>query len=514
MNHEQDAEDSGGKAGLPLPEISPHAKTLTSGDTTVCALTGGQGPPLPAAGERLGPYLLMSELAQGGMGVVYRAYDPRLRRTVALKLVRPELSAEIRKRFIEEAQVTAQLQHPVIIPVLEVGESEGRVFYTMPLVRGRALDELLAESGPADRFRLLQVFATICRAVAFAHERGVLHRDLKPQNVMVGVHGQVYVVDWGLAMLIEPLPSEADSNQQGLLARPGPSEETRRLERVYLPAELRAESQGEVVGTPIYMAPEQAEGDLKALGPAADVYCLGGILYQILTGLTPRRGSVSEVIRELTQGRPIAPPRSVNGTISPALDALCARALEPDPRLRISRAAELADAVEAFLEGRDLASLEGGDQEFLASYSAQEFRRPSVTVDVALVRRDARGWEVVLYRRPRPPQEGAWAIPGTFVELEDDLSLTAQRVLRERLGSPRTTLIEQLRTFGAPQRDPRTRVITVLYLARLKQLDERPELPAGCAWVPLKGAAAALAEGLAFDHERLLACVSGALARA
>lgn len=492
----------------PLPEISPEGKTLTAGDTTLSASHGAHGPPLPEAGERLGPYLLMNEIGQGGMGVVYRAYDPRLRRTVALKLVRPELSPEVRTRFIEEAQVTAQLQHPVIIPVLEVGECEGRVFYTMPLVRGRALDEILAEAGPSDRFRLLQVFATICRAVGFAHERGVLHRDLKPQNVMVGVHGQVYVLDWGLAMLIDPQPSEEAAS-----AAASSTQETRRLDRVYLPAELRAETEGEVVGTPIYMAPEQADGDLKLLSPASDVYCLGGILYQILTGLTPRRGSVSQVIRELTQGSPVPRPRSVNGTISPALDALCARALEPQPSLRLARALKLADAVEAFLEGRDLGLREGDDREFLASYSAQEFRRPSVTVDVALVRKGQTGWEVVLYRRPRPPQEGTWALPGSFVELEEDLTETAQRVLRERLASPRTTLIEQLRTFGTPQRDPRTRVITILYLARLKRLDELPQLPEGSAWVPLQGVAAACPEGLAFDHERLLACVRGALAR-
>ena len=126
------------------------------------------GPPLPAAGERLGDYLLLKEIGQGGMGVVFRAYDPRLRRSVALKVVRPQLSPENRARFIEEAQVTSQLQHPVIIPVHEVGEIDERVYYTMPLVRGRGLDEVLAEAGPGEQFQLLQIFARVARAVAFA----------------------------------------------------------------------------------------------------------------------------------------------------------------------------------------------------------------------------------------------------------------------------------------------------------------------------------------------------------
>ena len=469
---------------------------------TKAALTG---PPLPEAGQRLGPYLLMNELGQGGMGVVFRAYDPRLRRSVALKVVRPELSRESRARFVEEAQVTAQLQHPVIIPVHEVGEVEGRVYYTMPLVRGRAFDEILASAGSGETFRNLQIFARVCRAVAFAHERGVLHRDLKPENVMVGVHGQVYVLDWGLAML---LPAGSDETS-GLPDR-GPLSEadTQRLERVYLPESLRAEQAGEVVGTPIYMAPEQADGDLALLGPQTDVYCLGGILYRILTGKYARGGTVSEVIRDLTRGREVSPPRSLDGRVSPILDALCMRALAVDPQERLASAAELADRVEAFLEGRTLAPSSDGDAEFLVTYSAQGFRRPSVTVDVALVREGPSGWQVALYQRTRPPQEGAWALPGSFLDLEESLPATVDRVLRERLGGPATAAPVQLQTFGAPQRDPRTRVITILYLARLSG---EAELPPSCSWFPLPGLAEAVPEGLAFDHAELARAVYEAL---
>jgi serine/threonine protein kinase len=490
------------------PEPAPPGDPAALADTVAHEpTTTPKGPPLPEAGQRLGPYLLLNELGQGGMGVVFRAYDPRLRRSVALKVVRPELSRESRARFLEEAQVTAQLQHPVIIPVHEVGEVESRVYYTMPLVRGRAFDELLAESGPSERFRNLQIFARVCRAVEFAHERGVLHRDLKPENVMVGEHGQVYVLDWGLAMLMPPSSGETSGlpEDQGELSEA----DTRRLERVYVPETLRVEQQGEVVGTPLYMAPEQADGDLSQLGPQTDVYCLGGILFRILTNAYPRGGTVSEVIRDLTRGREVAPPRSIDGRVSPVLDALCMRALAVDPEQRLASAAELADRVEAFTEGRTLAPSSDDDAEFLVAYSAQGFRRPSVTIDVALVREGPSGIQLALYKRTRPPQEGAWALPGSFLDLEESLPAAVDRVLRERLGAPRTRSLIQLQTFGSPHRDPRTRVITVLYLAHL---DGEVELPEGCAWFPLAGVFEGVSGGLAFDHAELVESVRESLA--
>lgn len=490
----------------PLDALQPQDVPAALADTVTHEPKAAHaGPPLPEAGERLGPYLLLNEIGQGGMGVVFRAYDPRLRRSVALKVVRPELSRESRARFVEEAQVTAQLQHPVIIPVHEVGEVESRVYYTMPLVRGRAFDEILAADGASEPFRNLQIFARVCRAVAFAHERGVLHRDLKPENVMVGEHGQVYVLDWGLAMLLP-----AGSGESSALPGQGPLSEadTQRLERVCLPDAVRCEKPGEVVGTPIYMAPEQADGDLSQLGPQTDVYCLGGILFRILTGSYPRAGTVSEVIRDLTRGREVAPPRSLNGQVSPILDDLCRRALKADPGERLASAEELADRVEAFLEGRTLASGSDDDAEFLVAYSARGFRRPSVTIDVALVREGPAGAQIALYQRTRPPQEGAWALPGSFLDLEESLPAAVDRVLRERLGQPQTHSLTQLQTFGAPQRDPRTRVITILYLARLAG---EIELPEGCAWFPVLGVAEAVEGGLAFDHADLVKAVAAAL---
>ena len=487
-------------AGWKLPPGTEIPAALAETVTTSSGKGPPTGPPLPEAGERLGAYLLLSKLGEGGMGVVFRAYDPRLRRSVALKVVRPELSAESRARFIEEAQVTAQLQHPVIIPVHEVGEVAGRVFYTMPLVRGRALDEILQGAELEERFNLLQVFVRVCRAVAFAHERGVLHRDLKPENVMIGEHGQVYVLDWGLAMLIDGPEDDDALSPEGSVSE----EDTKRLERVCLPDSIRAEKHGEVVGTPVYMAPEQADGDLSLLGPATDVYALGGMLYRILTGSYPRVGTVSQVIRDLTRGAPVPAPRTINGQISPALDALCMRALEPESKNRLAQAEELADEIEAFLEGRTLAPASDEDSEFLGAYSARGFRRPSVTIDVALVREFEGRSQVALYCRTQAPQEGLWALPGSFLDLEEDLVEAAGRVLVERLGGPETSSLEQIRAFGMPRRDPRTRVITILYLARLSG---EAELPPGCRWFSLEGAGVPVESEVAFDHGQLLEAV-------
>ncbi|MGE0706570.1 MAG: protein kinase [Planctomycetota bacterium] len=511
---------------VPLPrwDLTPSAG---AGDTTV--VSAGPRPlgpvaPLPALGAELGRFLLQEVLGQGGMGVVYRAFDPSLRRAVALKLVRPELPEAVRKRFLEEAQVTAQLQHPVIIPVLEMGRTEaGQLYYTMPLVHGRSLEELLEES-PGPSFRTLQVLVTVCRAVAFAHARGVLHRDLKPSNVMVGEHGEVYVLDWGLAKVIGPAAPPAP-------ARPLSERRTLRLGDLVEALRDRDQTQaGEIVGTPVFMAPEQATGNPEDVGPAADVYCLGGILYQMLTGAPPRSGTRTAVIRALAAATTPPPPRTVRPEVSPALEAIAQRALARDPAARFPDARGLADALHDFLEGRSQGAAGGSeaDREFLASYSAHDFRRPSVTVDVVLEAPlegspDARA--VALLERRAPPFQGALALPGTFVQMEEDLAETVARVLREKAGleDPLPPAV-QAGAYGAPGRDPRTRVITIVYRVSLPR---RVALQAPLRWfrvrrraagspqgeshgarvaiVPLDAAPGAKPLTLAFDHAEVLA---------
>jgi serine/threonine protein kinase len=216
-------------------------------------------------------YELVEKLGEGGMGSVYRVVDTALGRQVALKAIRVvDSSGEFAARLLREAKIIAQLEHPGIVPVHDVGTlPDGRVFYTMKLVQGRRLDQYTSEtSGVAERLR---TFQKICEAVSFAHARNVLHRDLKPQNIMVGSFGEVLVMDWGLAKVLKAEALSADATE-------------------WLPQEARTDGKGHapdtahgaVLGTPGYMAPEQARGEIASMGPRADVYSLGAVLKFLL----------------------------------------------------------------------------------------------------------------------------------------------------------------------------------------------------------------------------------------
>jgi eukaryotic-like serine/threonine-protein kinase len=204
---------------------------------------------------------------------VLRATDQDIRRDVAMKVMHgAAVSDEQRQRFINEAQITGQLEHPSIVPVYELGELEGEAFYTMKFVNGRTLSEVLAEEYPIAR--LLGIFLKSCDAIAFASSRGIIHRDLKPDNIMIGEFGEVLVLDWGLAKAIGAEESPvADSAQTLNLDAAG--------------AELTLE--GDVLGTPAYMSPEQARGRVDEIDIASDIYALGAILYTILTHSPPHR---------------------------------------------------------------------------------------------------------------------------------------------------------------------------------------------------------------------------------
>jgi serine/threonine protein kinase len=215
-------------------------------------------------------YVLVDKLGAGGMGGVFRVTDTALDRQVALKVLGiADSNGEFGARLLREAKIIAQLEHPGIVPVHDVGTlPDGRVFYTMKLVQGRSLDQQQKELGgiPAR----LRIFQKICEAVSFAHTHYVLHRDLKPQNIMVGPFGEVLVMDWGLAKVLEPESSTPEANTAEktaasdlAIARRNSEDET---------------AHGVVLGTPGYMSPEQARGELKAVGPRADVYSLGAVL--------------------------------------------------------------------------------------------------------------------------------------------------------------------------------------------------------------------------------------------
>ncbi len=257
------------------------------------------------------PYDVVEPIGRGGMGVVYRVYDRELCRDVALKvLTARDVSEEGRARMLHEARILARLEHPGVVPVHDVGTlSDGRVFYTMKLVRGHRLDEYAR--GNHDIADRLRVFVRACEAVAFAHSQGVVHRDLKPSNVMVGAFGEVLVMDWGVAKLL----ARNDTAPSNSTATPP----------VAAPGTLVDTATGAVMGTPGFMAPEQARGESARVDSRSDIYALGALLRSVLE----------------TDARPT--PRR--------LRAICEKATALDPASRYPDVASLSDDLQRFAAG-------------------------------------------------------------------------------------------------------------------------------------------------------------------
>jgi len=286
-------------------------------------------------------------LGRGGMGEVFACRDARIGRRVALKQLRSgggtTSGSGDRARFVREARIQAQLEHPAMVPVYEMGKTpDGGEYFTMKRVRGRTLADVLAElkegapetAARTSQRRLLTAFSSVCLAVQYAHERGVLHRDLKPPNLMLGDFGEVYVLDWGVAKLFgEPEAGERiDAAGDGI-----------------------ATMAGSIVGTPGYAAPEQIAG--KATDPRSDVYSLGAILFEILAlePLVPRGGMARMLTDTLAGVDARVSSRCPQRDVAPELEALCVRATALDPAERLPRAIDLQEAVERFLDGdRDL----------------------------------------------------------------------------------------------------------------------------------------------------------------
>jgi serine/threonine-protein kinase len=297
---------------------------------------------VPVQGER---YTMSRLHATGGIGRVWLARDTSLGRDVALKEIRPERADNraVWARFLKEAQITGQLEHPGIVPIYEVSQRpDEHPFYTMRFVRGRTLSEVIAfyhdrrqrgEAGPMELRELLGSFVGVCHAVAYAHSRGVIHRDLKPNNVVLGDFGEVIVLDWGLARLLAQPEGEAD------LAPLHVSTEDR----------LQETMEGQVLGTPAYMAPEQAEGRRDVIGPATDIYGLGAILYEVLTGRPPFDGPETTSVLRRVVHEPPAPPRSIVPGTAAALQAICLKALAKKPGERYGSASDLASDIRHYL---------------------------------------------------------------------------------------------------------------------------------------------------------------------
>ena len=289
---------------------------------------------LPA---RFGNYELLEELGRGGMGIVYRARQLNPPREVAVKmLLRGEMAtATDESRFREEAESAAQLQHPGIVPVYEVGECEGRKFFSMGFIRGRTLAQWLMDR-PLD-FRLgARLLRDVARAIDYAHQQGVLHRDLKPSNILIDHEGRPHVTDFGLARRV------ADPNS---------------ITRT-----------GAILGTPAYMSPEQAVGKRGELGPASDVYSLGAILYQMLTGRTPFvASSPVDVVLQLLE-QEVLPPRIVNPEADRDLSMIALRCLQKPPDLRYDSAAALARDLDAYLRDEPVSARSGRFTQIVARW--------------------------------------------------------------------------------------------------------------------------------------------------
>lgn len=314
--------------------------------------------------ERLNDFALLRPHASGGLGHVSLARDERLGREVAVKQIRPDLAydANARRRFLAEATITGQLEHPNIVPVYALGtDQQGRPYYAMKLVKGRTLGEAVAEhyrsaTPPRLAFNdLLRRFVAVCQAVAFAHSRGVIHRDLKPANIMLGEFGETLVLDWGLAKRIDLGPERAAGSHPSARGDGGGGDGT-------APASPAATAAGKALGTPAYMPPEQAGGHAGRVGPAADVYGLGAVLYQILTGRPPYAdaptagvGQPADVLRKVAAGPPQR-PSSVRPGVPAALEAVCLKAMGRRPGDRYGGADELAREVERWLADEPVAA--------------------------------------------------------------------------------------------------------------------------------------------------------------
>ena len=274
-----------------------------------------------ATGDRIqyfGNYELLEEIALGGMGVVWKARQTSLNRVVALKMIRGGILAEPEdvRRFLAEAEAAANLQHPNIVAIHEVGEHDGQHYFSMDFVDGKNLSDF-CDGRPLPANQAAELIATVADAVQFAHQRGILHRDLKPQNVMIDADGTPHLTDFGLAKRMDGASSITQT--------------------------------GAVLGSPSYMAPEQAQGRADRIAPHTDVYALGAMLYELLTGRAPFRGdSPAETMMRVINDEPAAPSKR-HADVPHDLETICLKCLEKEPSRRYATARDFAEDVRRFL---------------------------------------------------------------------------------------------------------------------------------------------------------------------
>lgn len=333
----------------------------------------GTGREISGVSETPGRYSLVSHHARGGMGRVLVVHDEYLGRNIALKELLPpgapeaepskpspvRHSASLVARFLQEARITSQLEHPAIVPVYELGRrQDGSLYYTMRLVRGKTFAAALRECGGVEqRLRLLSNFISLCQAMAYAHSRGVIHRDIKPANVMLGQFGETVVLDWGLAKVRD----NEDVHMEDI-------RDTLHFLDIDQEKALPDTAYGRALGTPHYMPPEQAEGRIDDINERSDVYSLGAVLYEILTGAPPHSGKTTREILESVISLPPKPVLEAAPDAPPELAVICEKALCKDPAGRYQSAVELAEEVQRFVDGSLVRAYRYSLRQVLAHY--------------------------------------------------------------------------------------------------------------------------------------------------
>jgi hypothetical protein len=332
-----DTTDIPEEATLPAREQATADHRPTESELGAGLLTPPRAGPKvsPAAPVRVryfGDYELVREIARGGMGIVFFARQISLNRPVALKMI---LAGQLAhdtdiKRFYLEAEAAANLDHPGIVPIYEVGQHEGQHYFSMVFVEGQSLAQKLAH-GPLPPREAAALLVKVAEAVAYAHQRGVIHRDLKPGNILLDQNGNPRVTDFGLAKKVE-----GDSGLTG---------------------------SGQIMGTPSYMPPEQAGGKRGAVGPAADVYALGATLYALITGRPPFQAATAmDTVLQVFRDEPV-PPRRLNAAIPRDLETICLKCLEKEPAKRYASASALAGDLRRYLAGEPITARPVGQAE-------------------------------------------------------------------------------------------------------------------------------------------------------
>jgi eukaryotic-like serine/threonine-protein kinase len=359
------------QASLPRLAAARQGPDSDPAGTVTATIVGGS----TSAGTR---FHIIRPHARGGLGEVFVARDTELNREVALKEIQVQFAFDTRyrSRFEFEAEVTGGLEHPGIVPVYGLGTyADGRPYYAMRFIQGDSLKEAIdgfhadkTHGGDPGRRslelrKLLRCFTDVCNAIDYAHSRGVLHRDIKPSNIIVGRHGETLVVDWGLAKATGK--SDPSAAERTLLPSSSGSSDT-------MP--------GSALGTPAYMSPEQAEGQLDRLGPRSDIYSLGATLYSVLTGKPPFSGEVADVIHGVQRGD-FRPPRELDTGIDPALDAICLKAMAHRSEDRYDSCRALTDDLDRWMADEPVTAW----REPLARRARRWARRNRTVVTAAVV---------------------------------------------------------------------------------------------------------------------------------